>query len=151
MNQNACFWVDFRSVSSIPIQPLKPCLGIEESFVFLDQLPFLNLATFIMHPAHVSYFKRNHLVSEDCIILALLNLKMTHAGTHQPFLQCLFVYIYFVFGACYAIKKKHILIYNRQYKITKFQIPASEGCFRNTASWSIGKYFVLNQWFRART
>lgn len=61
---------------------------------FLDQLPFLNLATFILHPSHVSYFKRNHLVSEDCITLALLNLKMTHAGPPQPFLQCLFVYIY---------------------------------------------------------
>ncbi len=55
----------FGVVDSNPTPPAMPWNWRVDCF--LDQLPFLNLATFIMHPAYVSYFKRNHLVSEDCI------------------------------------------------------------------------------------
>ncbi len=42
VNQNACFWVDFRSVVD-SIQPLKSCLGIEELIFFINYFYDLQL------------------------------------------------------------------------------------------------------------
>ncbi len=63
----------FGVVDSNPTPPAMPWNWRVDCF--LDQLPFLNLATFIMHPAHVSYFKCNHLVSEDCITFLIIKLS----------------------------------------------------------------------------